>query len=171
MFISQNIIEPFGKSYLIQSQRIGIFQRLQAKVDLSILVLTVTSSGSLKQYLNPQELLLRCGYFLAPSCDCTQRGDNVILQYKLLAAILCAVCSIIQQSQYVFHVYYTLCDGKYDCKITSYQTIFQLQCFVLLNNHQYNCNITKSFLSVRTTKVINKQLHCIQRIFDMPNNS
>ncbi len=28
-----------------------------------------------------------------------------------------------------------------------HQTIFQLQCFVLLNNHQYNCNITKSFLS------------------------
>ncbi len=24
------------------------------------------------------------------------------------------------------------------------------QCFVLLNNHQYNCNITKSFLSVVT---------------------
>ncbi len=29
-----------------------------------------------------------------------------------------------------------------------HQTIFQLQCFVLLNNHQYNCNITKNILSV-----------------------
>ncbi len=29
-------------------------------------------------------------------------------------------------------------------------TIFQLHCFVLLNNHQYNCNITKSFLSAAT---------------------
>ncbi len=28
-------------------------------------------------------------------------------------------------------------------KITMHYTIFQLQCFVLLNNHQYNCNITK----------------------------
>ncbi len=43
---------------------------------------------------------------------------NVILQYKLLAAILSAVCSVIQQSYYVLHVYYTLYDGKYDCKIT-----------------------------------------------------
>ncbi len=29
-----------------------------------------------------------------------------------------------------------------------HQTIFQLQRFVLLNNHKYNCNIIKSFLSV-----------------------
>ncbi len=70
---------------------------------------------------------------------------NVILQYKLLAAIVSAVCSVIQQSQYVLHFIYV---GKYDCKITTHQTIFQLQCFVLLNNHQYNCNITKSFLGV-----------------------
>ncbi len=73
---------------------------------------------------------------------------NVILEYKLLASILRAVCSVIQQSWYVLHFYYTLYDGKYDCKITVHYTIFQLQCFVLLNNHQYNCNITKSFLSV-----------------------
>ncbi len=73
---------------------------------------------------------------------------NVILQYKLLASILSAVSAVIQQSQYVLHFYYTLYDGKYDCKITMHQTIFQLQCFVLLNNHQYNCNITTSFLSV-----------------------
>ncbi len=73
---------------------------------------------------------------------------NVILQYKLLAAILSVVCSVIQQSQYVLHFYYTLYDVKYDCKITAHQTIFQLQCFVLLNNHQYNYNITKSFLGV-----------------------
>ncbi len=73
---------------------------------------------------------------------------NVILQYKLLTSILSAVCSVIQQSQYVLHFYYTLYDEKYDCKITKHQTIFQLQYFVLLNNHQYNCNITKSFLNV-----------------------
>ncbi len=30
---------------------------------------------------------------------------NVILQYKLLASILSAVCSVIQQSQYVLHLY------------------------------------------------------------------
>ncbi len=72
---------------------------------------------------------------------------NVILQYKLLATILSAVCSVIQHSQYVLHFYYTLYDVKYDCKITMHQIIFQLQCIVLLNNHQYNCNITKSFLS------------------------
>ncbi len=43
---------------------------------------------------------------------------NVILQYKLLAAILSAVYGVIQQSLYVLHVYYTLYNGKYDCKIT-----------------------------------------------------
>ncbi len=74
---------------------------------------------------------------------------NVILQYKLLASILSAVCSVIQQAQYVLHVCYTLYDGKYDYKITTHQT--RIQCFVLLNNHQYNCNITKSFLSVCQT--------------------
>ncbi len=74
---------------------------------------------------------------------------NVILQHKLLAARLSTVCSVIQQSSYVLHVYYTLYDGKYDCKIT----VFQLQRFVLLNNHQYNCNITKSFLSVLSMSV------------------
>ncbi len=79
--------------------------------------------------------------------------NNVILQYKLLASILSAVCSVIQQSQYVLHFYYTLHDGKYDCKITLHQTIFQLQCFVLLNNHQYNCNITKSFLSALSISI------------------
>ncbi len=42
---------------------------------------------------------------------------NVILQYKLLAPILSAVCSVIQQSYYVLHFYYTLYDGKYDGKI------------------------------------------------------
>ncbi len=70
------------------------------------------------------------------------------LQYKLLELILSAVCSVFQQSEYVLHFYYTLYDGKYDHKITMHQTIFQLQCFVLLNNHQNNCNITKSFLNV-----------------------
>ncbi len=44
---------------------------------------------------------------------------NVILQYKLLAAILSAVCSVIQQSWYVLHFYHTLYDVKYDCKITT----------------------------------------------------
>ncbi len=86
------------------------------------------------------------------TCISTLREEssqvNVILQYKLLASILNAVCSVIQQSQYVLHFYYALFDGKYDCKITMHKTIFQLQCFVLLNNHQYNCNITTSFLSV-----------------------
>ncbi len=43
---------------------------------------------------------------------------NVILQYKLLVSILSAVCSVIQQSQYVLHFYYILYDGKYDRKIT-----------------------------------------------------
>ncbi len=43
---------------------------------------------------------------------------NVILQYKLLASILSAVCSVIPQSEYVLHFYYTLYNGKYDCKIT-----------------------------------------------------
>ncbi len=69
---------------------------------------------------------------------------NVILQYKLLAAILRAVCSVIQQYLYLAGNY----DGKYDCKIITHYTISQLQCFVLLNNHQYNCNITKKILSV-----------------------
>ncbi len=73
---------------------------------------------------------------------------NVILQYKLPAAIWSAVCSVIQQSLYVLHIYYTLYDVKYDCKITTHYTIFQPQYFVVLNNHQYNCNITQSFLSV-----------------------
>ncbi len=45
---------------------------------------------------------------------------NVILQYKLLAPILSVFCSVIQQSKYVLHVYYTLYDGKYDCKITTH---------------------------------------------------
>ncbi len=45
---------------------------------------------------------------------------NVILQYKLLASILNAVCSVIQQLYYVLHFYYTLYDGKYDCKITTH---------------------------------------------------
>ncbi len=45
---------------------------------------------------------------------------NVILQYKLLASILSAVCSVIQQPWYVLYVYYTLYDGKYDCKITTH---------------------------------------------------
>ncbi len=45
---------------------------------------------------------------------------NVILQYKLLAATLSAVCSVIQQSWYVLHVNYTLYDGKYDCKINTH---------------------------------------------------
>ncbi len=79
---------------------------------------------------------------------------NVILQYKLLASIVRAVRSVNQQSKYVQHFCYTLYDGKYDCKITTYQTIFQLQCFVLLNNHQYNCNITKPFLRVDVEKII-----------------
>ncbi len=30
------------------------------------------------------------------------------------------VCSVIQQSYYVLHFYYTLYDGKYDCKITTH---------------------------------------------------
>ncbi len=30
-------------------------------------------------------------------------------------------------------------------------TIFWLKCFVLLNNHQYNCNITKSFLNAHAS--------------------
>ncbi len=50
--------------------------------------------------------------------ECSQ--TNVILRYKLLAAILSAVCSVIQQSLYVLHFYYTLYDGKYDCKITTH---------------------------------------------------
>ncbi len=37
---------------------------------------------------------------------------NVILQYKLLASIWSAVCSVIQQIYYVLHLYYTLYDGK-----------------------------------------------------------
>ncbi len=41
---------------------------------------------------------------------------NIILQYKLLALILSAVCSVIQQSSYVLHFYYTAYDEKYDCK-------------------------------------------------------
>ncbi len=45
---------------------------------------------------------------------------NAVLQYKLLAAILSAVCSVIQQSKYVLHIYYTLYDGKYDCKIATH---------------------------------------------------
>ncbi len=44
---------------------------------------------------------------------------NVILQYKLLAAILIAVCNVIQQSiVLILHVYYTSYDAKHDCKIT-----------------------------------------------------
>ncbi len=55
--------------------------------------------------------LSKCGI------TCTLREEssqnNVILQYKLLASILSAVCSVIQQSLYVLHFYYTLYDGKY----------------------------------------------------------
>ncbi len=43
---------------------------------------------------------------------------NAILHYKLPASILSAVCSVIQQSQYILNFYYTLYDGKYNCKIT-----------------------------------------------------
>ncbi len=43
---------------------------------------------------------------------------NVILQYKLMASVLSAAWSVIQRSYYVLHFYYTLYDGKYDCKIT-----------------------------------------------------
>ncbi len=43
---------------------------------------------------------------------------NIILQYKLLASIMSAVYSVIQQAMYVLHFYYTLYDGKYDCKMT-----------------------------------------------------
>ncbi len=70
---------------------------------------------------------------------------NIILQNKLLASILNAVCSVIQQSYCSSIRYYVM---KYMTKITTHLTIFQLQYCVLLNNHQYNCNITKSFLSV-----------------------
>ncbi len=37
-------------------------------------------------------------------------------------------------------------------------------CFVLLNNHQYNCNITKSFLSVPGTSehLVNMTLSDVQ---------
>ncbi len=90
----------------------------------------------------------RCGTTLREESSQT----NVILECKLLALILSAVCSVIQQSQYVFHIYYTVYDVKYNCKIPMHQTIFQLQCFALLNNHQYNFNITKSFLSVVQTE-------------------
>ncbi len=45
---------------------------------------------------------------------------NVVFQYKLLASNLSAVCSVILQSEYVLHFYYTLYDGKYDCKITTH---------------------------------------------------
>ncbi len=45
---------------------------------------------------------------------------NVILLYKLLASILSAICSVIQQSLYVLHFYYTLYDEKLDCKITTH---------------------------------------------------
>ncbi len=44
--------------------------------------------------------------------------------------------------------------GNMTITLTMHWTIFQLQCFVLLNNHQYNCNITKSFLSVGGDGVI-----------------
>ncbi len=63
-----------------------------------------------------------CLWFIA-QCVYTQRRvsqTNVILQYKLLASILSAVCGVIQQSLYVLHFYYTLYDGKYDCKITTH---------------------------------------------------
>ncbi len=46
--------------------------------------------------------------------------SNVILQYKLLASILSAVCSVIQQPYYLLHFHYTLYDGKYECKITTH---------------------------------------------------
>ncbi len=49
---------------------------------------------------------------------------------------------------------------KYDCKITTHRTIFQLQYVMLLNNHQYNCNITKSFLSADDQiKIRNEHLY------------
>ncbi len=73
---------------------------------------------------------------------------NVILRVQITGSNF--ECSLQWNStiiQYILHFYYTLYDGKYDCEITMHQTIFQLQCFVLLNNHQYNCNIRKSFLS------------------------
>ncbi len=56
--------------------------------------------------------------------DLTLRDEssqtNVMLPYKLLASILSAVCSVIQQSYYVLHLYYTLYDGKYDCTISTH---------------------------------------------------
>ncbi len=72
-------------------------------------------------------------------CYCTVQITGINVKCSL---------SVIQQAYYIFHFYYTLYGGKYDCKITTHQTIFHLQCFVILNNRQYNCNIKKSFLSV-----------------------
>ncbi len=37
--------------------------------------------------------------------------------------------------------------------------IFQPQGFVRLNNHKYNCNITKSFLSVSLVVIILHSVH------------
>ncbi len=38
--------------------------------------------------------------------------------------------------------------GNMTVKLPRIRPYFKLQCFMLLDNHQYNCNITKSFLSV-----------------------
>ncbi len=40
-------------------------------------------------------------------------------------------------------------------KLPSIRPYFTYSVFVLLNNHQYNCNITKSFLSVGTGSIGN----------------
>ncbi len=55
---------------------------------------------------------------LSPTLREESSHTSVILQYKLLVSILSAVCSVIKQSYNVLHFYYTLYDGKYDCKIT-----------------------------------------------------
>ncbi len=60
------------------------------------------------------------GELLAHTLTEESSQTNVILQYKILASILTAICSVIQHSYYVLHFYYTLYDGKYDCNITTH---------------------------------------------------
>ncbi len=65
---------------------------------------------------------------------------NVILQQKLLAAKLSAVCTVYKQWLYVLLSCWWQLWLKNHCKNTRYYSIFQLSLLLLFDNYQYNCN-------------------------------
>ncbi len=79
---------------------------------------------------------------------------NIILQYKLLAAKLRAVCTVYKQWLYVPLIapgWLQLWLINRCKKTTGYYSIFQLSLLLLLNNYQYNCNNTISSVSIFRT--------------------